>query len=144
MHLRLVFVNCFLGHITFSAPLDAALVEDSWDIARDKSTTAQFSERQVYEEVLTLRHAGPDILMIAIADLPGAVESAYMVQSSSLINVSGLVLSSLIDWASRKLRLVAAFLKSRVEAYRCRQGFEQPGYSEYIGYLNPDIGALKR
>lgn len=30
----------------------------------------------------TLRHAGPEILMIAIADLPGAVERAKIVGSS--------------------------------------------------------------
>lgn len=33
-------------------------------------------------EEVTCRHAGPEILIIAIAALPGAVESAYIVESA--------------------------------------------------------------
>jgi len=33
-------------------------------------------------EEVTCRHAGPEILIIAIAALPGAVETAYIVESA--------------------------------------------------------------
>lgn len=56
------------------------LADQGTDADRSKSRYWDMYDYEIQKR--TFRHAGPEILMIAIADLPGAVERAKIVGSS--------------------------------------------------------------
>ena len=78
--------------IEFAQKRIEVLVEVHQDKELHRSTTAQHTVQTNLSVGRTLRHAGPEIRMIAIAALPGAVDKAKMVEPVSIPVLVGLVL----------------------------------------------------